>query len=266
VLANNFTGTRSEVVLLREKVAVITGSASGIGRAGARLFAQEGARVIVADINKQGQQVVDEIKQQGNEAHFVRTDVSLVHDVQNMVKIAVKKYGQVDIFWHNAGIAGPSGIEDTTEETYEKAMAVHLKAGVFGAKFVIPEMQKIGRGCILFTSSISGLKPSPFSLTYSLAKAGLVMLTRCLAVSLAKENIRVNCICPGLVDTPLLLSIATREHMKPEELHKFAVERIPIGRYTTEDEVAQGALFLVSERASAITGIALPIDGGMTAG
>jgi NAD(P)-dependent dehydrogenase (short-subunit alcohol dehydrogenase family) len=188
-----------------------------------------------------------------------------MHDIQSMIRITMEKYGQVDTYWHNAGIAGPGGIEHTTEETYEMAMAVHLKASVFGAKFVIPEMRKLGRGCILFTSSISGLKPSPFSLTYSLAKAGLVMLTRNLAISLAKENIRVNCICPGLVDTPLLLSIATREGMTPEELHKFAVERIPIGRYTTQDEVVQAALFLVSDKASAITGVALPVDGGMTA-
>lgn len=252
-------------MLLTGKVVVITGSASGIGRAGALLFAKEGAKVVVADINRQGQQVVDEIKHQGNEASFVHTDLCSVPDIQNMIRKTMEKYGQIDIFWHNAGIAGPGGIEHTTEETYENTMAVHLKASVFGAKFVILEMEKSGRGCILFTSSTSGLKPSPFSLTYSLAKAGLVMLTRCLASYLAKKNIRVNCICPAPVDTPLLLSIAKRQGMTPEELHKFSVGLIPMGRYMTIDEVTQAALFLVSDNASAITGVALPVDGGMTA-
>jgi NAD(P)-dependent dehydrogenase (short-subunit alcohol dehydrogenase family) len=250
-------------MLLKEKVALITGSASGIGRAGALLFSQEGSTVVVADLNPHGKEVVDKIKQQGHEAYFVQVDVSSVPEIQRMISVVAKKYGRIDIFWHNAGIAGPGGIEDTTEEAYEKTMAVHLGASVFGAKAVIPEMRKRGQGCILFTSSISGLKPSPFSLTYSLAKAGMVMLTRCLAISLAKENIRVNCICPGLVDTPLLLSIVTRVGMKPEEFQKFAAERIPMGRYVTDYELAQGALFLVSDRSSAITGVALPVDGGM---
>lgn len=250
-------------MLLVGKVAVVTGSASGIGRAGAKLFAQEGAKVIIADINKQGQQVAEEIEHQGNEASFVHTDLCSVSDIQNMIRKTIEKYGQVDIFWHNAGIAGPGGIENTTEETYESTMAIHLKASVFGAKCVIPEMEKSGGGCILFTSSISGLKPSPFSLPYSLAKAGLVMLTRCLASPLAKKNIRVNCICPAPAETPLLDSIAKRQGVTPEELRRVSVERIPMGRYVTIDEIIQAALFLVSDNASAITGVALPVDGGM---
>jgi NAD(P)-dependent dehydrogenase (short-subunit alcohol dehydrogenase family) len=250
-------------MLLNQKVALITGSASGIGRAGALLFSQEGSTVVVADIDPRGKEVVDEIKKQGHEAHFIQVDVSSVTAIQKMIGEVAVKYGRLDIFWHNAGIAGPGGVEDTTEEAYEKTMSVHLKAGLFGAKAVIPELRRRGQGCILFTCSISGLKPSPFSLTYSLAKAGMVMLTRCLAVSLAKENIRVNCLCPGLVDTPLLHSIVTRVGMKPEEFRKVASERIPMGRYLTEDELAQAALFLVSDKASAITGVALPVDGGM---
>jgi NAD(P)-dependent dehydrogenase (short-subunit alcohol dehydrogenase family) len=118
-------------MLLAGKVAVITGSASGIGRAGAKLFAQEGAKVIIADINKDGQQVADQIKRRGNEASFVHTNLCLVSDIQNMIKEIVEKYGQIDIFWHNAGIAGPGGIEHTTEEAYEETMAIHLKASVF---------------------------------------------------------------------------------------------------------------------------------------
>jgi NAD(P)-dependent dehydrogenase (short-subunit alcohol dehydrogenase family) len=252
-------------MLLKEKVALITGSASGIGRAGALLFSLEGSTVVVADKNPSGAELVDRIKEKGREAYFVPVDVSSVSQIQETIGVVAKKYGRIDIFWHNAGIAGPGAIEDTTEEAYERTMSVHLKAGLFGSKAVIPEMRRLGQGCILFTCSISGLKPSPFSLTYSLAKAGMVMLTRCLAVSLAKDNIRVNCLCPGVVDTALLLSIVTRVGMEPEDFMKFAAGRIPIGRYITEDELAQAALFLVSDKASAITGVALPVDGGMAA-
>lgn len=252
-------------MLLKEKVAVITGSASGIGRAGALLFSREGARVVIADINKKsGLKVADEIKREGKEALFVRTDVSKIPDIKRMIKIVIEEYKKIDIFWHNAGIAGPGKIDQTTEETYEKTMAIHLKASVFGAKFVIPEMRKLGYGCILFTSSTSGLKPSPFSLTYSLAKAGIVMLTKSLAIYLAKDKIRVNCICPGPVETPLLFSIISREGMKRDEFYKYAIKHIPIGRYITEDEVVRAALFLASDASSAITGVALPIDGGLS--
>ena len=253
-------------MVLSGKAAVITGSASGIGRAGAFLFAREGAIVVVADINEQaGRQVAEEIRQGGAEASFVRTDMRSVSAIEMLARATVEKYGRIDIFWHNAGIAGPGGLERMTEEAYEAAMAVHLKAGVFGAKFVIPEMEKAGGGSILFTSSISGLKPSPFSLAYSLAKAGIVMLTRNLSSNFAKNNIRVNCICPGPVETPLLHSIATREGVTPEEIHTRSVQTIPMRRYPTVDEVTQAALFLASDAASAITGVALPVDGGMAA-
>ena len=253
-------------MLLKGKVALVTGSASGIGRAGALLFAQEGANVVVADISQQGQQVVEEIKQQGKDATFVKADLCLVSEIESMVRKTVEKYGQIDIFWHNAGIPGPGGIDHTTEEAYEKTMAIHLKAGVFGAKSVIPEMRKRGQGCILFTSSISGLRASKSgSIAYSLAKAGLVMLTNCLASALAKENIRVNCVCPGPIETPLLEEIRARLGMTPEEADKRITELIPIGRYITLEEVAQAALFLVSDNASGITGISLPVDGGVVA-
>ncbi len=257
---------KEKMMRLKNKVAIITGSANGIGQAGALLFAKEGAKVVIADINRQGELVAEKIKQQNNEATFIHTDLCSVSNIQNMVEITIKKYGKIDIFWHNAGIPGPGSIDDTTEEEYEKAMAIHLKAGVFGAKFVIPEMRKLGTGCILFTSSISGLKASPAgSVTYSLAKAGLVMLTKCLAISLAGENIRVNCICPGPIDTPLLEGVRIRLKQTPEEFRELIEKSIPIGRHITLDEVIQAALFLVSDGASAITAVNLPVDGGMTA-
>jgi len=257
-------------LLLQGKVAVITGSTAGIGRAGAIVFAQEGAKVIVSGRSRQrGQEVVSIIREQGNEASFVPANMLVVADIERLIKTAVDTYGRLDIFWHNAGIVEPDHIEDITEEIYDNMMTVHLKAGVFGAKFAVPEMCKAGGGSILFTSSVAGLKQSGYSLTYSLAKTGLVMLTKKLAVDLAKDNIRVNCICPGRVQTPMRLSIAEQRAramgIDPEEWGRRDKQRIPMGRYITEKEVVDGALFLVSGKASAITGVALPIDGGFLA-
>lgn len=251
-------------------MAVITGSTSGIGRAGAIVFAQEGAKVIISGRNRErGQEVVSRIREQGGEASFVPADMLVVADIERLIKKAVDTYGRLDIFWHNAGIVGPDNIEDVTEEIYDNMMTVHLKAGVFGAKFAVPEMHKSGGGAILFTSSVAGLKQSGYSLTYSLAKSGLIMLTRKLAVDLAKENIRVNCLCPGRVQTGMRPSISKQRAramgVAAEEWEKSDKQRIPLGRFITEEEVANAALFLVSSKASAITGVALPIDGGFLA-
>ena len=255
---------------LQGKVAVITGSTSGIGKAGAIAFAQEGAKSVVSGRSRQrGEEVVSIIKEQGNEASFVPADMLLVADIERLIKITVDTYGRLDIFWHNAGIVEPDYIENITEEVYDVMMAVHLKAGVFGAKFAVPEIRKAGGGSILFTSSVAGLKQSGYSLTYSLAKTGLVMLTKKLAVDLAKYNIRVNCICPGRVETSMRQSIAEQRGkamgIDQEEWVRRDKKRIPMGRYITEKEVVEGALFLVSDRASSITGVALPIDGGFLA-
>jgi NAD(P)-dependent dehydrogenase (short-subunit alcohol dehydrogenase family) len=257
-------------LLLQGKVAVITGSTSGIGRAGAIAFAQEGAKSIVTGRSRQrGEEVVGIIREQGNEASFVPADMLVMADIERMIKLAVDTYGRLDIFWHNAGIVGPDNIEDIIEETYDSMMTVHLKAAVFGTRFAVPQIRKAGGGSILFTSSVAGLKQSSYSLTYSLAKTGLVMLTKKLAVDLAKDNIRVNCICPGRVETSSRLSIADQKGQAmgigPEEWVKRDKRRIPMGKYITEKEVVDGALFLVSDRASSITGVALPIDGGFLA-
>jgi NAD(P)-dependent dehydrogenase (short-subunit alcohol dehydrogenase family) len=257
-------------LLLQGKVAVITGSTSGIGRAGAIVFAQEGAKSVVTGRSKQrGEEVVGIIREQGNEASFVLADMLVMADIERLVKIAVDTYGRLDIFWHNAGIVGSDNIEDITEETYDSMMTVHLKAAVFGAKFAVPEIRKAGGGSILFTSSVAGLKQSSYSLTYSLAKTGLVMLTKKLAVDLAKDNIRVNSICPGRVETSSRLSIAEQRSkamgIDPEEWVRRDKQRIPMGRYITDKEVVDGALFLVSGKASSITGVVLPIDGGFLA-
>ncbi len=257
-------------MLLKGKVVVITGSTAGIGRAGAIAFAREGAKVVVSGRNRQrGEEVVGVIKGQGGEASFVPADMLKVADIEQLVKKAVDSYGRLDIFWHNAGIVGPDDIKNITEEIYDNMMTVHLKAAVFGAKFAAPEIGKAGGGSILFTGSVAGLKQSGYSITYSLAKTGLVMLTKKLAVDLAKDNIRVNCLCPGRVKTQMRISVAEQRAqalgITPDEWDEKDRGRIPLGRFITEEEVAEGALFLVSDRASSITGVALPIDGGFLA-
>jgi len=256
--------------LLQGKVAVITGSTSGIGRAGAIAFAQEGASVVISGRNKErGGEVVEMIKKQGGQAHFAAADVMVQADIERLVKAAVDAYGRLDIFWHNAGIVGPDDVETISPETYDKMMTTHLKAAVFGVKFALPRILKAGGGAILFTGSVAGLKQSGFSLTYSLAKSGLVMLTRKLAVDLAKDNIRVNCLCPGRVQTGMRPEISEERSkalgMTPEEWERRDKKRIPLGRFITEQEVADAALFLVSDKASGITGVALPVDGGFLA-
>ena len=260
--------------LLKDKVVLIAGGATGIGKTGAHLFAQQGAKVIIADLNyDEGEKTVGEIKSQGSEASFLHVDLGSVAEIERMVGIASDKYGKLDTFWHNAGGSCLGHIEFTTEEDFDKQIAINLKAAVFGAKFVIPEIRKAGGGCILFTSSMVGLRPSPYrpsySLTYGVAKAGVVMLVRCLTEPMARYNIRVNCICPGPVPTSKQFKDRKRraqtEGISFDEFVKASTERIPLKREMTEEEIAKAALFLVSDMASAITGVALPADGGFTA-
>lgn len=261
-------------MLLKGKVALITGAATGIGRTGARLFAQEGAKVIVADINdKEGEKTVNEIRGQGNEAAFIHADLSSVSEIERMVKTAAETYGHLNIFWHNAGVFFPGHIEVIKEENYDREIVVGLKAGIFGTKFVIPVMRQAGGGCILYTSSMVGLRPTPYmpgySLTHSIEKAGLVMLMRCVTEPLARYNIRVNCICPGPVETELWKTgqalQAKASGIDPEEYYKAGKERLPIKRTITEEEIANAAAFLVSDKATGVTGVAFPVDGGFTA-
>ncbi|MEW6142805.1 MAG: SDR family oxidoreductase [Chloroflexota bacterium] len=250
---------------LKGQVALITGAATGIGRASARLFAQEGAQVAIADINdKDSKETVRMIQDAGGKAMFIHTDVSAVPQLERMVRTTVDGFGKLTIFFHNAGIAGPGVLETTAEEDYDRCMAINLKAGFFGARFAVPEIRKAGGGSILFTSSGLGLRPSPQSPVYSLTKAGLIMLTRSLAVSLARENIRVNAICPGPVsETPIWQDFVNRvPGTNADEYGRKSLEGRPIARFGTAEEIARAALFLVSPENSYITGVALPVDGG----
>lgn len=254
---------------LEGKVALITGSATGIGRATAIRFAKEGAKIVIADIKeKESNETVKMIKQVGGESIFTSVNVANVAEIEKMIKTSVETYGRLDIFYHNAGIAGPGSIELTSEKDYDLVMAINLKAGFFGAKYAIPEMKKVGGGCMLFTSSATGLHPSlSGSVAYPLTKSGLIMLTKSLALNLAKDNIRVNCICPGpIVTTALWSDVLTRTPgMTAEDTKRVVEQSVPLKRSGTPEEIAEAALFLVSPEASYITGIALSVDGGQAA-
>jgi NAD(P)-dependent dehydrogenase (short-subunit alcohol dehydrogenase family) len=250
---------------LAGRVALITGAATGIGRASALLFAREGAHVAIADINEtDGLATHEEIRRRGGEAIFVRADLARIAEIETMVADTVARFGRLDIFFHNAGVAGPGRLELTSEEAYDRIMNVHVKAGFFGAKYAAPEIAKAGGGSILFTGSGLGLRPSSQSPAYSVSKAALVMLTRTLAVALAEDGIRVNAVCPGPIDsTPLWAGVLARNpEIVPEDYVRMNREVRPIKRLGTPEEMAHAALFLVSPEASYITGVALPVDGG----
>jgi NAD(P)-dependent dehydrogenase (short-subunit alcohol dehydrogenase family) len=253
---------------LNDKVCIITGAASGFGRASAVLFAVEGAKVVVCDVDDQsGKELVNLIKHSGGEAIYIHTDCGVVSDMEKMVKTTVETYGKINIFWHNAGIAGPGRLEGVTEEAYDRCMAVHVKGGMFGAKFVIPEMKKIGGGSILFTTSSAAYRALSASGTYSMAKASLDILSKVLARQYAKDNIRVNCISPGPSKTGLWEKFQKRDPSQenPEEYERRTIDQVPMGHLIEAEDIAKGALYLVSEEARFITGTHLSIDGGQTA-
>lgn len=250
---------------LSGKVAVITGAASGMGRATSILFAKEGAKVVVADINdKGGAETVGEIKKAGGEAIFVHTDVSKEKDVANLIKTAVDKYGGLDILYNNAGMAAPPGLENVTEEQWYKVLDVNLKSAFLGCKYAIPEMKKRGGGAIISTSSTAGLTASRDSALYCITKHGIVGLTKSLAMALARDNIRVNCVCPGPVDTPMSPQFYAAV-ADPEKARRARIERLPMGRIGKPEEIAEAVLFLASDASSFVTGVPFPVDGGHVA-
>ncbi len=248
---------------LKGKVAVITGAGSGIGRAAALLFAEEGAKVVVADYSVAGgQETVKQIKAKGGEATFVATDVSKAADVQKMIKTAIDKYGRLDILYNNAGIEGPLGpTENVSEADWDRVLSVNLKGVFLGSKHAIPQMLKQGGGVIINTASIAGLVGVANMPAYCASKGGIVLLTKTMALEYARKNIRVNCICPGAVKTPML----DRFTGSQPEAEKFLRESQPVGRWGEPEEIAQAALYLASEQSSFVTGTTLIVDGGLTA-
>lgn len=248
---------------LKGKVAIVTGAGSGIGRATAQLFAAEGARVLVAEVNiDSGRETANSIEGAGGQATFKQVDVSAVSQLQDMVESAIQAYGKLDILFSNAGIAAASGIE-AGEAEYDKGMSVNLKAAFFGAKFAAQEMKKGGGGSIIFTSSVAGLVGVTRSPIYCATKGGVSLMSKSLALALALYNVRVNAVCPGPIDTPLARQAS--EGGDWESAQKNMIAMVPMGRRGKPEEVARAVLFLASDDASFITGIDLPVDGGYTA-
>lgn len=249
-------------VRLKNRVAIITGAASGIGKATALLFAEHGARVVVADIDIHGgNETVTEIQKVGNEAKFIKTDVTNIVDTQNVVAQTVDTYGKLDILFNNAGIAMRLPVDELPEDDWHRCLDVNLNGVFLCAKAAIPAMQRNSGGSIINMSSIYGIVGADVRAAYVASKGAVTNLTRGMALDYAKDNIRVNCICPGFVETPLVAGVIKT----PDEYQKLA-DKHPMRRLGQPEEIAYGALYLASDESAFVTGIALPIDGGYTAG
>jgi len=247
------------------KVAVITGAASGMGRATAIRFAQEGAAVVVADLNSQGgEAVISEIAVNGGRAVFQRTDVTSEVDIKSMIDRAVKEYGRLDITYNNAGVGGAIGrLEDITAADWDKTFAILTRAVFFGIKYSTEPMRRRGGGSIISTASVAGLRGMAGIHAYSAAKAAVINLTETAAIELGHDRIRVNCICPGAVVTPL-----TYRGVKggEEEVTRMMAKMQPIPRAGRPEDIAAMALFLASDEAEWVTGAAMVVDGGINTG
>ena len=250
---------------LKDKVAIVTGGTSGIGRATALLFAREGARVAVVGRDPaRGQQVVDEIKAAGGEAMFIRCDVRFPDECRGAVEATLQAFGRLDILFNNAGVFYANSAIDCTEEEWDETVDISLKGTFLMCKYALPPMIEQGRGAIVNNASGWGLVGGNEAAAYCAAKGGVVLLTKALAVDHGAQGIRVNCVCPGDVDTPMLVDDARRRGMAWTDYMAEAANR-PMRRVGKPEEVARAVLFLASDEASFVTGAALAVDGGGTA-
>ena len=248
---------------LRGKAALITGAGSGIGRQTALLFAREGARVTVADIDAEAAATtVTAIAEAGGEADAVRADVARAEDCAHMVEAAEQRWGRLDVLFNNAGI---SHIDDgdamqTDEEVWDLTVAVNLKGVFLGCKYGIPALQRAGGGAIINTASfVALLGAATPQIAYAASKGGVLALSRELAAVHARERIRVNALCPGPLRTELLM-----KYLDTEEKRQRRLVHIPIGRFGEAEEIAQAVLFLASDESSFVTGASFVVDGGIT--
>lgn len=251
---------------LQGKVALITGSGRGQGAAAARLFAREGARVVVSDVNLEGAQaVVREIKEAGGEAMAQPADVSKASEVEALMQAAVEAYGALHVLYNNAAIWAGRGLDnyvtELSEEGWEQIININLKGVFLCCKYGIPALAAAGGGSVINTASVAGIAGSRNrSHAYSASKGGVVALTRAMAMAYARDQVRVNAICPGGVDTPMIASM-----VNTEERRQRSATSHPIGRLGTPEDIAHFALYLASDESSWVTGGIFPIDGGFTA-
>jgi len=257
--------TSSDKGALVGKVALVTGGASGIGRATAILFGREGAAVVVQDIKEGGQATVEAIVAAGGRASFIRGDVTRASDCQAAVQKAVAEFGKLDVLVNNAGIIRRASVVDTTEEEWDRVMAVNVKSVFLLSKAAIPIMARSGGGVIVSTASGWGLDGGRDAASYCASKAAVVNLTRAMAIDHADQNIRVNCVCPGDTDTAMLREEARQLGQDESQFLARSAQR-PLGRMGRPEEIAHAILFLASDASSYVTGTALVVDGGGHAG
>ena len=251
---------------LEQKVAVVTGAASGIGRGTALCLAREGAAVLAADLNSQGgEQVIGEIAAAGGRAVFQHTEVSSEPDIKALVDRTLSEYGRLDIMFNNAGLVGAVGpIEKVGADDWDRTIAVLLRAVFLGIKYAVEPMRKTGGGSIISTSSIASFLPSPYGAAYAAAKGAVISLTRAAALQLGPDRIRVNCICPGAINTPIWGSLPAFSDPAAVAQLLDHVQTIPrVGR---PEDIASMVLFLASDESEWVTGQAMIVDGGLTVG
>lgn len=244
---------------------IVTGGASGIGKATAERFLEEGAKVAIIDVSKHaGEQTVRELRRKGFDPTLIVGDVSDSKEVKRMVRTAKSKMGRIDVLFNNAGILVEGTVEDVSEKDWDRIMAVNVKSVFLMSKEVIPIMLKQKGGAIVNTASCSGLVGDRNAIAYNTSKGAVVLMTKCLALDYCQKNIRVNCVCPGEIDTPMFRQEARSRKMPVEEYRKELCAVHPIGRLGVPLEVANAVLFLASDEASFITGTAFSVDGGYT--
>lgn len=251
---------------LAGKRALITGGASGIGRATALLFSREGAAVSVVDLDEEGgRSVTRMIEEEGGRAIFVRADVTRASECRDAVERTVSSLGGLDILFNNAGIIRRATVVELAEEEWDQVMAVNVKSMFLFSRYAIPLMAQAGGGVIINTSSGWGLVGGPRAAAYCASKGAVVLLTKAMAIDHGPQNIRVNCLCPGDTDTPMLEDEA-RQLGQPMQLFLEEAADRPLRRIGTPEDIAQAALYLASDASSYVTGTALVVDGGGLAG
>jgi NAD(P)-dependent dehydrogenase (short-subunit alcohol dehydrogenase family) len=251
---------------IKDKIAIVTGAGSGIGRAIAELFAEEGARVAVADINVEGgRETVAAIEKAGGEAVFVETDVSRGPDVKELVQGTVDRWSRLDIMVNNAGVNLPCLIhEEESEDIFDRTVAVNYKGTFYGCKYAVVQMLRQGKGVIVNIGSGNSIVAEPYLSIYCGTKGAIAQFTKGIGIDYAKKGIRVNCIAPGFIDTPINYAHAERLG-GVEEVYAALPEAVPLGRAGTPREIANLCLFLVSDEASYITASVYIADGGIIA-
>jgi meso-butanediol dehydrogenase/(S,S)-butanediol dehydrogenase/diacetyl reductase len=250
---------------LKDKIAVITGAASGIGRATAILFAREGAKLLLADVQETGlQETLAAVRETGGEAVVMPVDVSVELEVKGLIALGLNTYGRIDILINNAGITGRmAGLEEQDGEDWKKVLEVNLLGAVYGTKHVARHMQERGSGAIVNTASVAGIRSGAGGNAYSASKAALINFTQTAACDLGVFNVRVNAVCPGLIETGMTRPVFDYARSSGKEAKLGS--RCELRRYGRPEEIAQAILFLASDEASFITGQALAVDGGNTA-